>query len=291
MLLIAALLALAPTPAQTPARPELAEGLSSPSPATTQGRLIQLPNAAVAYIPASAGPHPPLLVLLHGAGHRQLEMVQRFEPEADARGIVLLGPDSQGITWDAVAIAEEPPSPDSPLSGRLAHRFGTSRDAKRVDAAIAALAKTVPIDPRRIVLAGFSDGATFAAAMGMSRDEPFASVIAWSPGIGIENEEPARGRRVFVSHGRQDPLLQFAVTCAEIVPLLQGEGAAVTFLPFDGGHDAPASVKDAFLDAAFGPAAGSKAAPLPASAPVCHGTAPNMPNIPAQPPTTMMGPG
>ena len=276
MLLAAALLALAQT---TQAPPHT-------------GRIITLPDAAIAYVPASAPAHPPLLVLLHGAGHEQALMLQHFEPEADERGIALLAPDSQGITWDSVAIAEEPPSPDSPLGHDLAHRFGNSRDAKRVAAAIASLERQVPIDRARTVLAGFSDGATFALAMGLSRDYPFAAVIAWSPGIAIETEGAAKGRRVFVSHGRQDPLLAFQTTCGEIVPLLRSEGANVTFLPFDGAHDAPVWLKDTFLDAAFGRVAGSKAVPLPASAPVCHGTTPGMPdNMPQQPPTTMMGPG
>jgi phospholipase/carboxylesterase len=261
-MLLAALLALAQAAAPSPA---------PPAAIAHRSRLVALPDDAIAYIPASAGagPHPPLLVLLHGAGHRQLEMVQHMESEADARGIVLLGPTSRGITWDAVSIAEQPPSLDSPLANARAHRFGSSRDADRVEAAIAALAKVVPVDRAHTALAGFSDGATFALAMGMSRSHPFAAVIAWSPGIAIETAEPARGRRVFISHGRQDPILRFEVTCGEIVPLVQGEGAMVSFVPFDGGHEAPPSVKDATLDAVFGPVAGAPPHPLPAQVEKC----------------------
>jgi len=236
----------------------------------SHAHLFALPGGAVGYVPASAPAHPPLLVLLHGAGHRQTEMVEHFEAEADARGLVLLAPDSAGETWDAVETAEEPPSIDSPLANRLSHRFVSSRDEKRVDAAIADLANIVPIDRNRTVLAGFSDGATFALAMGLSINQHFAAVIAWSPGIAIRDVSPARGRPVFVSHGRQDPILKFDVSCGEIVPLLQSEGADVTFLPFDGGHDAPPPVKDAFLDAVFGRSAGSVALPLPASVATCE---------------------
>ena len=263
MLVAAALLALAPGPAAPP----------PPAPVevvTANGRLIALPDQAVAYVPASARANPPLLVLLHGAGRRRVTMIQHFEPEADARGVVLLAPTSRGPTWDAVSIAERVPSSDSPLAHTLALRFSVSRDEKRVEAAIANLVKIVPVDRSRTVLAGFSDGATFALAMGMSRYEPFAAVIAWSPGIAIETEEPARRRPVFISHGRQDPLLKFEVTCGDIVPLLEEEGAKVTFLPFDGVHEAPKPVKDAFLDAVFGRVAGSQAAPLPTDASQCR---------------------
>lgn len=249
--------------------------LIQPAPATgalvDQPRVFALPDDAIGYIPASAGAHPPLLVLLHGAGRQRLTMIEHFEAEADKRGIVLLAPTSRGPTWDAVALGEQMPSPDSPLANKLAHRFSSSRDEKRVDAAIANLSKIVPVDRARTVLAGFSDGATFALAMGLSRYEQFAAVIAWSPGIPIETASPARGRRVYVSHGRHDPTLRFEVTCGEIVPLLQEEGAKVSFLAFDGVHEAPAAVKDAFLDAAFGAAKGEPAHRLPAEAPACHG--------------------
>jgi predicted esterase len=240
-----------------------------------QPGLFPLPDDAVAYVPKSAGPNPPLLVLLHGAGHRQAEMVQHFEPEADKRGIVLLAPDSRGVTWDKVLDAEAPLSVDSPISNAQSHSFGRTPDANRVEKAITDLARILPVDRARTVLAGFSDGATFALAMGMSRDHAFAAVIAWSPGIAIRTENPARGRRVFVSHGRQDPILKFEVTCGEIVPLLKSEGAEVTFVPFDGGHDAPVWLKDTFLDAVFGPVAGSEARPLPARPAVCGADRPS----------------
>jgi predicted esterase len=251
-----------------------AQAAPPPTRLVSHSHLFALPDGAVGYVPASAvlsgSKGPPLLVLLHGAGHEQTTMVEHFEAEADMRGLVLLAPDSAGETWDVVETAKEPPSPDSPLANRLSHRFVSSRDEKRVDAAIASLMKIVPLDRARTVLAGFSDGATFALAMGLSSAEHFAAVIAWSPGIAIRDVSPARGRRVFVSHGRQDPILKFDVTCGEIVPLLQGEGADVTFLPFDGGHDAPPPVKDAFLDAVFGKVPGTQALPLPASAAVCE---------------------
>jgi len=270
MLLAAAFLALSQAPAPPPRAP--------PGTVVQQPGLFPLPDDAVAYVPSSAGPHPPLLVLLHGAGRQRLTMVQRFEAEADARGIVLLAPTSRGPTWDAVQIGEQMPSPDSPLANRFAHRFDTSRDEKRVDAAIANLQKIVATDPQRTVIAGFSDGATFALAMGLSRYEHFAAVIAWSPGIAIETAAPARGRRVYISHGRQDPILKFEVTCNDIVPLVKGEGGEVTFVPFDGVHEAPVWLKDTFLDAVFGKVAGSRARPLPEhGAATCVGGRPGAP--------------
>lgn len=240
---------------------------------STIARPFPLPQDAVGYIPANAGPHPPLLVLLHGAGRTRLWMIQQFEAEADRRGLVLLAPTSRGITWDSVLRAEAPPSPDSPLENDQARRFSRTRDSDRVEAAIADLQKIIPIDRGRTAIGGFSDGATFALALGMSRDHPFEAVIAWSPGIALKTDGPMRGRRVFVSHGRSDTVLSFGEDCGEIVPLLQSEGANVTFVPFDGGHEIPEGSKDSFLDAVFGPPPGSEVHPLAISSPVC-GAAP-----------------
>ena len=265
MILSAAFLVVAqPASAAAPIHP-----VESAAPAPFD-RPLALPDDAVAYVPSSAGPHPPLLVLLHGAGRTRMWMIDHFRAQADKRGILLLAPTSLGATWDAISAAQESRSPGSALAERMGHRYGGSRDSRRVDAAIANLAKLVPFDLSRVVLAGFSDGATFALAMGMARSQHFSAVIAWSPGIAIETSQPARGRRVFVSHGRSDPVLSYSTDCGEIVPLLQGEGANVTFLPFDGVHEVPETAKDIFLDAAFGPVSGAPPHPLPTGEAACN---------------------
>lgn len=234
-----------------------------------EARILSLPDDAIAYVPATAGARPPLLVLLHGAGRRADRMIQYLAAEADKRGIVLLAPTSRGATWDTVSNAEQPPSPDSMLANSRARRFTNSRDAARVESAIEALAKIMAVDRSRTVLGGFSDGATFALAMGLSRNHQFSAVLAWSPGIGIETASPARRRRIFVSHGRQDRVLSFDTDCAQIVPMLQSEGATVFFLPFNGGHEIPEIAKDAFLDAVFGAAPGTAVHPLPSNVERC----------------------
>ena len=244
--------------------------------AARNARLVPIGAKAVAYIPATIDAHPPLLVLLHGAGRRWDRMIERLAPEADQRGLVLLAPISRGLTWDIVSRAEEPPSVSSPLANRMALRFSTSEDAQRIEAAIDQLNSLVPIDRARTALAGFSDGATFALAMGMSRSHPFSAIIAWSPGIAISTAAPAAGRKVYVSHGREDPVLSFSTDCAQIVPLLQSERALVTFQPFHGGHEIPQSVTGAFLDAVFGPLPGERPHPLAKKAETCIATPADM---------------
>jgi phospholipase/carboxylesterase len=277
MLLLATLVAMAAISQTGPSVPIAGPALGAVV-AARNGRLVPIANKAVAYVPATIAPHPPLLVLLHGAGRRWDRMIEWLAPEANQRGIVLLAPISRGMTWDIVGRAEEPPSDSSPLANRMALRFSTSGDAERIDAAIAQLTSIVPIDRARTALAGFSDGATFALAMGMSRSYSFSAVIAWSPGIAISTAAPAAGRKVYISHGREDPVLSFTTDCTEIVPLLQSERALVTFQPFHGGHEIPPSVTEAFLDAIFGPARGEPPRPLAMKTETCIAAPPDIPD-------------
>lgn len=92
----------------------------------------------------------------------------------------------------------------------------------------------------RLVLGGFSQGAMLAVDLALRADEPPAGVVAFSPTLLCEDvwrrHAPRRaGLPVFVSHGRQDPLLPFAAT-ASLVRLLTEAGLAVDFLAFDGPH-------------------------------------------------------
>ncbi|MFH1566745.1 MAG: phospholipase, partial [Gemmatimonadota bacterium] len=72
--------------------------------------------------------------------------------------------------------------------------------------------------------------------------------LAFSPGF-VEAPSPLVGSpAVFVSHGRDDPVLPLAHTRNQIVPTLRASGYQVTFRPFDGGHQLPAEISEAALD-------------------------------------------
>jgi predicted esterase len=249
---------------------------SAPAPAVAPApgpRAVVLLGHSIAFFPASVPPStrtaPPVLILLHGARGEPRDMIKRFAFEAEARGIVLLAPSSLGATWDVIRLAQRTRGRES--SGKLdgPYVFRGSRDATRVEAAIAELGKHVPLNRRRMVLAGFSDGATFALAHGLSRGHEFGSVIAFSPGLAIPVARPAAGRPVLVSHGRQDPVLPYAQTCGTVLPLLRTQKAAVAFRPFDGRHQIPADVITEFLDRAFGPRPGTAARPIAADRSEC----------------------
>lgn len=182
------------------------------------------PRDAILMIPAGAPAGPlPLLVLLHGAGGNGGNMLRRLGAAVDAAGIAVLAPDSRDPrTWDAVIAA---PGPDIAFINRALERVYDSLD----------------VDPTRVSVGGFSDGATYAITLGLMSGDVFSRVVAWSPGFFVDDEVNGKPR-FYVSHGRRDDILPIQRCSRVIVPRLQKRGYDVTFREFDGGHAMPPDV-------------------------------------------------
>jgi phospholipase/carboxylesterase len=174
---------------------------------------------AVLHLPADTGAPLPLLVLLHGAGGSGANMLRRIVRFSDDAGIAVLSPDSRAATWDVI-------------------RSGFGPDIRFIDTALERVFESVAIDPARITVGGFSDGASYAISVGLQNGDLFRRVLAWSPGFYVGG--PAQGRpRFFVSHGTADQILPIDRCSRIIVPALKKQGYDVTFRPFDGGHEVP----------------------------------------------------
>ncbi len=211
-----------PDPAALTARPTAAPGGPAPAPGSSALGLEETRDALL-HVPAGglAGPAP-LVLVLHGAGGDAEAGLGLLRAPADERGLVLLAPASRGSTWDAIA-------------------GGYGPDVTGVDRALAAVLGTVPVDPQRIAVAGFSDGASYALGLGLANGGLFRRVVAFSPGFVPPG--PRTGRPpVFVSHGTGDDVLPIDRTSREIVPALRDDGYEVTYREFDGGHVVPPEV-------------------------------------------------
>ncbi len=178
---------------------------------------------AILHVPAGAASAAvPLLVLLHGAGGTGERQMQRLRAAIDAAGIAVLAPDSRGSTWDAI-------------------RGGFGRDVIFLNRALERVFETVAIDPDRVGVGGFSDGATYAISLGLINGDLFRRILAFSPGFVVAGERQGRPR-CFVSHGKADEILPIDRCSRVIVPALRQLGYDVTFREFDGGHEVPAAV-------------------------------------------------
>jgi phospholipase/carboxylesterase len=175
--------------------------------------------AALLYVPAGyrAERPTPLVILLHGATQEpglwmQPELLSVF----DSAGVIVLAPQSSGTTWDAVR-----------------GEFGP--DVRRIDAALAVTFSLCNIDPHRIALGGFSDGASYALSLGRRNGGRFAAILALSPGFMTE-AHAAEKPRIYVAHGDRDRILPIQQTSRLLVPELERDGYRVTFKEFSGGH-------------------------------------------------------
>jgi len=104
--------------------------------------------------------------------------------------------------------------------------------------------RTVPRGP--LVLGGFSQGAIVASEVAFRSKVPLSALVLLSATLVDEPswEKHFRERQnlpVFLAHGRTDTVLPFEVA-DRFRQQLQAAGIAVTWVPFDGGHEIPAVV-------------------------------------------------
>ena len=190
-------------------------------------RELRLPGIAPAllYVPAGdRGERPiPIVLMLHGAGGKPRHSIDLVRAHADRLGFAILAPGSRGSSWDLVA----------------ARRFGA--DVAAIDRLLGHVLADYRVDPKRIGIAGFSDGASYALSLGLANGELFGFVLAFSPGFAAPARQQGKPR-IFVSHGVEDRVLPIERCSRRIVPELRRVGYEVDYAEFAGGHGVPEAV-------------------------------------------------
>ena len=185
---------------------------------------VKLERDAVLQIPKTASDKPlPLLVMLHGATQRADDMFWYLGSAPEDAGVAVLAPNSADTTWDAIGGGS----------------FG--EDVDYLNRMLGRVFETTAIDPARVSLGGFSDGATYALSLGLINGDFFKSIVAFSPGFVISGEVHGNPR-IFISHGTHDHILPINRCGRRIANGLKSEGYDVTFREFDGDHEIPADV-------------------------------------------------
>jgi predicted esterase len=184
----------------------------------------------VLYVPQGYRPDrpAPLVVMLHGAGGDARNALRPLQPYADEAGVLLLAPDSRGPTWDLILDEYGP-------------------DVAFLDRALAHVFARYAVDPERVAIEGFSDGASYALSLGITNGDLFSYVLAFSPGfMAPPSQEGAP--RLFVSHGTRDEVLPIGPCSRTLVPRAQRAGYTVRYREFDGGHGVPPALAREALD-------------------------------------------
>ena len=191
---------------------------------------LAAPRDALVYVPPTYDPAQPgpFVLMLHGAGGTAEGGIAPLLPLADAAGLILLAPQSRGRTWDVIL-------------------GGYGRDVAFIDRALADAFSRYAIDAERVVVAGFSDGASYALSLGLTNGDLFSHIAAFAPGFmapAAQHGSP----RIFVTHGTHDQVLPIERCSRRIVPQLQRAGYDVQYHEFEGGHTVPPSLAQQAVD-------------------------------------------
>src|SRR4051812_44431128 len=185
-------------------------------------------DPALLLVPEGAAAAPlPLAVMLHGAGGDAARGLTPLGAQA-GRPLALLSVASRGSTWDVI--------------GR-----GFGPDVAAVDHALAEALAVLPVDPARLAIGGFSDGASYALSLGLTNGDLFTHVIAFSPGF-MAPAAHIGSPRCYVSHGVRDNVLQITRCSRRLVPALERGGYEVRYREFEGAHSVPSDVAREALD-------------------------------------------
>lgn len=211
-----------------PTRREVPTAAPSGSPAPSGMFVLRAHNAVgrsgSLFVPAEApvGPRP-LLVLFHGTGQSGADIVNAFRPLAQARGIVLLAPDS-GRSPDGAYNWQVPDAPGE-----------TTPDQAHVAACLAEVfaAPGLKLDPSRVLALGHSGGGS-SAAYNATTDARFRGFAVLHGGVfagGLGgNRVPA-----WFSTGTEDPLRPPAVI-EHAANAAAAHATTVTTRLYPGGH-------------------------------------------------------
>jgi phospholipase/carboxylesterase len=115
---------------------------------------------------------------------------------------------------------------------------GLGPDVDAIDQVLNKIFTETYVDKDKVGIAGFSDGATYALALGLSNGDLFSFIMAFSPAylaLGpVKNPPP-----VFLSHGTEDKIHPLNVSARPLVDDLQNQGIALEYHEFQGGHIIP----------------------------------------------------
>ncbi|MBM4244765.1 MAG: hypothetical protein FJ148_13265 [Deltaproteobacteria bacterium] len=162
----------------------------------------------------------PLITVLHGAGRQDEMLCKAYRGEAAARDVLFLVPRSTDYTWDIIA-------------------GGNRTDLDFLEQVHAGIYKRLPVDPERHALIGYSDGASYALAIGLSNPRRFRAVMGWAAGfVAIDPRWAAPDDpkpRILLQHGTHDVVFPFETVCTPNVETLRGMGYEVDLRVEQGG--------------------------------------------------------
>jgi phospholipase/carboxylesterase len=180
------------------------------------------------FLPADAGAVGPPLLLLHGTGGDEHDLLP-------LRGLVAPGPAVLAVR--GTVLENGMPRFFRRLREGVFDEDDLGRQADDLAAFVETAAAAYGFDAGALVAVGFSNGANIASALLLRRPGLLRGAVLLSAMVPFAEPPVADlgGTLVVVSNGRQDPMIPAGLT-ARLVGQLRGRGAEVVELPHPGGH-------------------------------------------------------
>jgi len=191
-----------------------------------------------AHVPPGDGPHP-TVIALHGWGASAHDLLGLAPVLHRGQALMLcpqgpfafqVGPGTPGHGWFPLSEGRPPdPAAVQEAQGAL-ERF------------VEAAAERYPVDPRHLVLAGFSQGGFMAYLLALNDPERYAGLLAlssWLPpevAQGIAPRDAHAWLPTLMVHGSEDPMIPIA-RAYEARDALLGLKVPVAFREYEMGHE------------------------------------------------------
>jgi phospholipase/carboxylesterase len=199
------------------------------------------------YEPDGEGPHPTILTL-HGRGANALDLLGLAPHLCNGKFLMLcpqgpletpIGPGAMGYAWYPLSMGGPPDIGAIRSSHKRLHTF--------LDQCIA----RYPIDAKKLVVLGFSQGGVMSYSLALSQPERFAALAVLSSWLPKElvlelsiNSEAVQSLPTLVQHGSQDPLIELE-RARDSVEQLRTLRVPITYRQYDMGHEiTPRSLSD-----------------------------------------------
>lgn len=174
----------------------------------------------------------PVIMALHGAGGHGRQFLWSWLREARTRGAILICPSSIGASWS--------------LSG-------DDCDSPNIAAILDSVGQRWPLDKRRLLLTGISDGGTFCYVNGLLASSPFTHIAPIAASfhpllLAFTDRARLHNLPVYLTHGELDWMFPIAVAKAAYHSL-KDAGAAVHYRAIaDLSHCSPVEENSNIID-------------------------------------------
>lgn len=165
------------------------------------------------YVPETIAAEPsPVVMALHGGAGNGRSFLWTWVRDARGHGAIVISPTAVGDTWALM---------------------GDDVDTPNLMHALDQVAERWPIDRKRLLVTGMSDGGTFSYVSGLAADSAFTHLApisaAFHPMLAaMAGSDRLNGLPIQITHGRLDWMFPFAMA-REARDALAAAGAEVTY--------------------------------------------------------------